>query len=75
MTIGKFDEIAVKNVHVCCGGCEKAIKAAVKEGEVSFEGSGPQKTVRIKGKDLDANAVTVGLWKAGYTGDLDTKVK
>jgi hypothetical protein len=67
---GKADEITFQNVHVCCQGCEKAIKEAVKDGEVTFEGTGQQKTVLVKGKDLSIDAVTVTLWKAGYSGEL-----
>jgi len=73
MVPGKVKEVTIKNVHVCCGGCEKAIKGAIKDGEVSFEGSGPQKTVRITGNELDVNGVTGALWKAGYSGQVDFK--
>jgi copper chaperone CopZ len=70
---GKSDEITIKNVHVCCGGCEKAIKGAIKEGDVSFEGSGPQKTVRITGKELDVGKVFDAVWQAGYSGTVEFK--
>lgn len=69
LTLGKFDEITIKDVHVCCDGCEKAIKGVVKDAEVTFEGEGQQKTVKIKGKDLDFNAISGALWGAGYYGE------
>lgn len=69
LSASKYDEIVFKGVHACCPGCEKAIKNAIKEGEISFEGAGPQKTVRVKGKQLDFDSISTALWDAGYHGD------
>lgn len=68
---GKYDEIRFKGVHACCKGCEGAITEALKGTIVSFEGQGPQKTVIVKGKDLDTGAVKSKMMRAGYGGDYD----
>lgn len=71
LSLGKFDEIRFKGVHVCCKGCEGAITEALKGTTVSFEGQGTQKTVTVKGKDLDAGEVKSKLMGAGYGGAYD----
>jgi copper chaperone CopZ len=74
---GEHNEFALKNVHVCCAGCEKAIKAAAKgasnDVDVTFEGTGSQKTVRFKGNKLDVGAIEGSVRKAGYNGELKLK--
>jgi periplasmic mercuric ion binding protein len=64
----KADTVAVKDVHVCCGQCEKAIMKLFKDSTVTFEGKGPQRTVSISGAELEASAVVAALRKAGFNG-------
>ena len=64
----KSATVTVKDVHVCCGSCQKAINALFKDAKVTYEGKGPQRTVRIAGTDLDAGEVLTNLRKAGFNG-------
>jgi len=64
----KADEVAVKNVHVCCNSCKRAITALFKDEKVEF----PAKNeVKISGKDLDKAKVVETLRKAGFNGKVD----
>jgi copper chaperone CopZ len=67
----KVDAVTVKDVHVCCGMCKKAINGLFKDAKVSYEGPGPQLTVRIEGGELYAGSVLQALRKAGFNGTLD----
>jgi copper chaperone CopZ len=69
----KVDVLKVKDVHVCCGQCEKAIKAIFSDGKVSFEGKGPQKTVSVESKGLEAASVLETLRKTGFNGSIVEK--
>jgi copper chaperone CopZ len=64
----KVAAVVVKDVHVCCGQCQSAVKAAFKGAKVTFEGKGPQRTVRIEGDDLYPGTVVEALRKAGFNG-------
>jgi copper chaperone CopZ len=69
--IEKGDKVAavvVKDVHVCCGACQNAIKGAFKGAKVSFEGKGPQRTVTIEGGDLYRGSVLETLRSKGFNG-------
>jgi copper chaperone CopZ len=68
---GKADVVTVKDVHVCCGACEKAITNIFKDSKVTFGDTRPQKTVRIEGKDLDRAEVMETLHKTGFSGTLE----
>jgi copper chaperone CopZ len=67
----KADVVTVKDVHVCCGQCQKAIQGIFKDSKVSFAGPGPQKTVRLEGKDLDRGTVMEALRKTGFNGTIE----
>jgi copper chaperone CopZ len=67
----KADTVTVKDVHVCCNRCQVAIRAVFKDGKVSFEGTGAQKSVKIEGKDLDRGAVLEALKQAGFHGTVE----
>ncbi|MFO0969194.1 MAG: heavy-metal-associated domain-containing protein [Gemmataceae bacterium] len=67
---GASDVVVVEKVHVCCGQCQKAIIALFKDAKVSFEGPGPQRTVRIEGTGLQHSAVWATLTKAGFSGAI-----
>jgi copper chaperone CopZ len=67
----KADVVTVKDVHVCCGACQKAIKAIFNDSKVSFDGTSPQRTVRIEGKNLDQAGVMDTLHKAGFSGSIE----
>ena len=68
----KAEKVAVKNVHVCCGQCQKAIKSIFKDATVTFtDPKGPQRTVRIEGAGLDRGEVIQALKKAGFYGTLE----
>jgi hypothetical protein len=64
----KTDTVTLKNVHVCCTGCEKAIVALFKDASVTFEGTGTIKRVKIAGKDLTLNGAVKALQAAGFCG-------
>jgi len=67
----KVEAVTVKDVHVCCGACQKAIKGIFKDSKVTFEGSGAMRTVRIEGGDLYVGTVVEALRKGGFSGKLD----
>ncbi len=68
----KADKVAVQNVHVCCGQCEKAINKIFADAKVTFtDRKGPQRTVRIEGTGLDRGEVIEALKKAGFYGSLE----
>lgn len=66
----KLDKVTVKGVHVCCGQCEKALKNLFKDSTVTFDGSGPQRTVIISGGELYLGDVRSALHKAGFNGSF-----
>ncbi len=66
--------VLLSGVHLCCGGCEKGINAAVDGLEdVEIDVSRSDETVTIKGKSGDAaqKAVTA-IAEAGYYGKSDS---
>jgi copper chaperone CopZ/predicted nucleic acid-binding Zn ribbon protein len=63
--------ITVKDVHVCCGQCQTAVKKAFESATVTFEGTGAQRTVRIEGAGLERSAVLATLRKAGFNGKIE----
>jgi hypothetical protein len=67
----KSATVVVKDVHVCCGACQKAINGLFKDSKVSYEGPGPQRTVRIAGNNLDSGEVMEALRKAGFNGTVE----
>jgi copper chaperone CopZ len=67
----KVETITVKDVHVCCGACQKAVNKAFDSAKVTYEGKGPQRTVRIEGADLEPSAVIQTLRKAGFNGKIE----
>jgi copper chaperone CopZ len=67
----KAEVVTVKDVHVCCGACQNAINKLFTGAKVSYEGKGPQKSVRIAGPDLDTGVVIEALRKAGFNGSAE----
>ncbi len=67
----KADEVTIKEVHVCCGSCQKAISALFKGPKVTFSGTGLQREVKVTGKDLDKASVLETLEKAGFYGKVE----
>ena len=67
----KLEVVAVKDVHVCCGACKNAIKAIFKDAKITYQGTGPQLTVRIEGSDLYPGTVLEALRKGGFNGTLE----
>lgn len=67
----KADTVTVKDVHSCCKLCRDAITGLFKEAKVTFEGAGPQQTVKIEGKDLDKAKVLEALRKTGFNGKVE----
>jgi copper chaperone CopZ len=67
----KANVVTVKDVHVCCGACKKAIEGIFKDAKVSYEGNGPQRTVRIEGNDLDRAEVLETLRNKGFNGSVE----
>lgn len=64
----KVETVTVKDVHVCCGQCQKAINAVFKDSKVKYDGSGAQRTVIISGGELYRGSVMEALRKAGFNG-------
>jgi copper chaperone CopZ len=62
----KADSVTVKDVHLCCNQCKKAVEGIFKAAKVSFEG----KTVTVEGKGLDQADVIAALRKAGFNGTV-----
>jgi copper chaperone CopZ len=68
----KADKIVVKSVHVCCGLCQKGVKAVFKDAKITFTNpTGPQRTVTIEAPGLEPSGVLEALRKAGFNGSLD----
>jgi len=67
----KVDVITVKDVHVCCGQCQKAVNKTFESSKVTYQGTGAQRTVRIEGAGLERSAVLEALRKAGFNGKID----
>ena len=65
------DVVVVKDVHVCCGLCQKAVNGIFKDAKVSYEGTGAQRTVRIEGANLEPAAVIQALRKGGFNGKIE----
>jgi hypothetical protein len=64
----KVETVTVKDVHVCCNLCQKAINAVFKDSKVKYEGTGAQRTVTITGSELYRGTVMEALRKAGFNG-------
>ena len=71
----KADTVAVKGVHICCGGCIKAIAAAVKglDGVENASCDIKTRTVTLTGKDISVAAAISALNKIGYGGRVPKK--
>jgi copper chaperone CopZ len=69
--VGKGNDVTIKGVHVCCKQCQNAIAAILKDGKVSYTGSGAQKEVKVSGKDLDKAKILEALHKGGFTGKVE----
>jgi copper chaperone CopZ len=65
----KKEEVTLMDVHVCCDDCKKIIAGLFKDSKVSFDGDGPQRSVRVTGKGLTINEVLRILENAGFTGN------
>jgi periplasmic mercuric ion binding protein len=68
---GKANDVTVKGVHVCCKQCENAIAALLKDGKVTYTGTGAIKDLKVSGKDLDKAKVLESLQKGGFTGKVE----
>ena len=66
----KADVVVVKDVHVCCGACQKAIAKVFKDAKITYEGKGPQRTVRIELPGQEPGSVVEALRKAGFNGSV-----
>ncbi|MCA9141970.1 MAG: heavy-metal-associated domain-containing protein [Planctomycetaceae bacterium] len=64
---GKVQRLELVGVHNCCGGCNKAVKAAIAsvDGVVADTAKAKSDTVVIEG-DFDGQAVVKALLKAGF---------
>ena len=73
----KSDSIAIRNVHLCCGLCVKAVTKALKAVE-GVEGVAPNRkknTVQLIGKQFDVTAAIAALNKAGFNGRVGKRKK
>ncbi|MCA9121128.1 MAG: cation transporter [Planctomycetaceae bacterium] len=64
---GKVQRLELVGVHNCCGGCNKAVKAAIAsvDGVVADTAKAKSDTVVIEG-DFDGKAVVKALLSAGF---------
>ena len=46
----KVNTITVKDVHVVCGQCKNAVSKTFEGSKITYQGTGPQLTVRIEGR-------------------------
>jgi copper chaperone CopZ len=67
----KANVVTIKNVHICCGACQKALTGLFKNNKVTFSGSGAIKDVSISGKNLDKAEVLETLKKGGFWGKVE----
>ena len=67
----KVATVTVKDVHVCCGACQKAINNVFKDSKVKYEGTGAQRTVIVTGSELYRGTVLEALRKAGFNGTVE----
>ena len=63
-------KVTVKEVHVCCGACQKAINKLFDGATVSYEGPGPKRTVVIAGSNLTTGQIIEALRKGGFNGTV-----
>lgn len=64
------DSLQITGVHLCCGGCVKAVQGALKDvqGVSNVEGDTDTGVVKIEGDDVDVRQVLQTLRKAGFNG-------
>lgn len=64
---GKIERLELVGVHNCCGGCNKAIKAALASVEgVEADTATPKKKTLVVEGEFDGLAVITALNKAGF---------
>lgn len=73
----KADSIAIRNVHLCCGGCVTAATKAVKavDGVEGVEADRKKNTLTVTGKQFDVAAAIAALNKAGFNGRVGGRKK
>jgi len=67
------EEITVKDVHICCGACQTAVKGLFKDAKVTVTGKGAQRDLTVAGTGLTAAQVMQALNKAGFNGTVEAK--
>ncbi|MCA9074284.1 MAG: heavy-metal-associated domain-containing protein [Planctomycetaceae bacterium] len=67
------NEFAIKDVHLCCGGCVNGVKEALEdvEGISEVAGDMEKSVVTIKGDGVDVRKAVQALRKAGFNGTPD----
>lgn len=64
---GKVERIELSGIHNCCGGCNKAIKAALAEVEgVKGDNADPKNKSLVVEGDFVAQELIAALYKAGF---------
>lgn len=65
----KSDTVALRGAHLCCGGCVKAVQAAMKDvkGVKSVTCDRKKRTITLTGSEIDAAAAVAALNKAGFS--------
>ncbi len=64
---GKTKRLELVGVHNCCGGCNKAVKAAIASVEgVEADTAAPKSDTVVVEGDFDGKAVVRALFKAGF---------
>ena len=73
----KSDSVTLQGLHLCCGGCEKAVKAALKKvaGVDSVDVIKKKRTIVLSGKAIDVAAVLKALNSAGFSGSIEKAKK
>ena len=67
---GKVNSVTVKNVHVCCNSCKKAVQKLFPGATITYTGKGPQRDVTIAADNLEPTTVLETLRSGGFNGSV-----
>ena len=66
---GKVERLEITGIHNCCGGCNKALKEAIKTVEgVAGDNASPKEKVLVVEGNFVAQQLIEALYKAGFHG-------
>ncbi len=68
--LGKANEVTVQGLHNCCGGCQKAITAALEKVDGVKSVNCEKQTCKLSGTGIDEAAVIAALHASGLHGQI-----